>query len=117
MIKNKFTKSEFAKKRKLIEEVILQVFSLLDDTGKNTKKYKDEFDSYSDEDFHKYIYTFLSDPEKNFFLEVSPYDNEPILADIEKAANYLKVPLEEVVYLKHDGNQNDPIATKKGLVG
>jgi len=98
----KFTK----KKRKLIEEKVLKSFKLLDKTGLNEKTYKTFFKSLDDKQFTKWADSFFKDEEENFFLEVLPYKTEPKMADIKKAADYLKIPLNEYVYFNHlDGTR------------
>ena len=99
-------------KRKKIQNMIYDTISILDKSGKNLEAYKKFFDSMSDEEFNKYMKRFLNDPEEHFYMEIIPFQNEPTLKDIKKAADYLGVPLEEYVYFRHDGNKNNPVRTK-----
>jgi hypothetical protein len=92
-------------KRKKIEDLIYKTFNLLDLTGLNTKKYKEYFKKMTDKDFSKWLNGFLSSDDY-LQLEVLPYKNEPSFDDIEKAAAFLKVPLEEYVYYKHEGSSD-----------
>ena len=101
-----------ATKRNKIEETIYKTFDLLDKSGLNTKKYKDKFKSMSNEQFDRYMKTFLADKKKNFYLEVLPNKNSPCIKDAKNALDYLKVPTEEYVYFRHDGNKDDPIRTR-----
>jgi hypothetical protein len=66
----------------------------------------------SDEAFDKFMKKFLKDDEENFYMEILPYKNEPVLEDIVEAAKYLEVPLDEYVYYRHDGNALDPLRSK-----
>jgi hypothetical protein len=100
-------------KRKKTQELVLGTMDILDKTGKNTKFYKELFDSMTDEKFESWIKDFLSDPEKNFYMEILPYVNEPVLQQIKKAADYIGIPLEEYVYFRHDGNKDNPIRTRE----
>jgi len=90
-------------KRRRVEQLVLDVFSALDKTGGNTAHYRAFFKSMSDEQFARWIGGFLRDEEENFYLEAIPGRNEPALADIEKAAKILGVPLNERVTFPHLG--------------
>jgi len=92
-------------KRKEIEDVILKTFSLLDKTNLNTEKYVKLFKSMSDDQFETYIKSFTKNSDNNFQLEVLPNKNEPKLDDIKKAAEFLKVPLEEYIFYRHETNK------------
>lgn len=96
-------------KRKKIETKIYTTMSKMDKTGLNTEKYKRMFKEMSDEQFEKWIKAFLKDDEQNFYLEILPHKNEPKLTDLIEAANYLKIPLDEYIYYRHNGNKEDPI--------
>lgn len=102
----------FQNKRKQITEKIYKVFSILDKTGLNTKKYQQLFEGMTDDEFKRYIKDFLKDEDKNFYLECLPNKNEPSLKQIKSALEYLKVPMDEYVYYRHDGNKNNPIRTR-----
>lgn len=91
------------KKRKEIEDKVLKTFSILDKTGENLKRYQEFFKGMDDKQFSSWINKFLKDDDFNFVLEVVPFKNEPNLKAIQKAANFLKVPLEEVVTFNHLG--------------
>jgi GNAT superfamily N-acetyltransferase len=99
-------------KRKKVEELILKTFSLIDPTGSNTKKQKDFFKSMNDKQFDTWFKDFAKNPKDNFYMELVPYKNEPTLKEIKDAADFLKVPLEEYVYFRHDGNKENPIRTR-----
>lgn len=82
----------------------------MDITGMNTKKYKNKFSKMSDDEFHRYMRKFLSDDDANFYLEIKPFENEPKLEDIKNTADFLKVPLEEYVYMPYiNGDTENPI--------
>ena len=67
----------------------------------------------SDKQFEQWIKKLASDPDENFYFQVLAYENEPHLSDIKRAADILKLPLEEYVYMRHDGNKDNPIRTRK----
>lgn len=98
-------------KRKMIEDKIYLFFNTIDITGKNTAKYKEFFSKMSDEQFNKYMKKFLNDDNLNFYLEVLPNKNEPTLKLIKKCADLIKVPLDEYVYYRHDGDKDKPLRT------
>jgi len=96
------------KKRKEIETLIYSIFDKLDKTNENTDRYKTFFKNLNDKQFTSWATKFLKDPEENFYLEVLPYKNEPHLKDIKKAADILKIPLEETVTFPHLGGIQTP---------
>ncbi len=98
--------------RKEIEQTIYKTLSLIDKTNMNTKKYQEMLSSMSDVEFDTYMGNFINDKKSNFYMEILPYKNEPLLIDIKEAADYLKVPFEEYVYYQHDGNKDNPIRSK-----
>ncbi|ALN97827.1 hypothetical protein Bp8pS_148 [Bacillus phage vB_BpuM-BpSp] len=98
-------------KRQKIEALITKVISTLDVTGLNTNKYKKFFGKMTDSQFDQYMRKFLKDEDENFYLEILPNKNEPSLEQLNKALDILKVPMNEYLYLKHDGHKDDPIRT------
>lgn len=101
-----------ATKRNKIEKEIYKVFDLLDPTGINTKKYKELFNNMNDEKFDKYMKEFFRDKDKNFYLECLPNKNAPKIKNAKDALDYLKVPTEEFLYYRHDGNKDNPLRTR-----
>lgn len=107
-------------KRKKIESLIYKVMSALDKTGQNTKKYKEIFEGMSDEKFSKWAIEFLSDPKKNFYLDIEPFNREPNMDDIIDAANILKIPLTEKIalpFVKGSSPENPVISQYEVPVG
>lgn len=98
-------------KRKKIVDLICKTISIVDESGLNTKKYKDFFNSMDDNKFNNYMKKFLNDESDNFYLEILPNHNEPSLTQIKKALDHINVPMDEHVYLRHDGHKDDPIRT------
>lgn len=103
--------SDNKNKRKDIQNLILDVISSLDKDQSNMRKYKAFYDEMNDEQFMRYIKRFVNS-EENFYLEFLPNKSEPGLDDIEKALNKLKVPMNEFVYYRHDGNKDNPLRTR-----
>ena len=99
-------------KRKKAEKMIYDTFNILDSSGSNTKKYKSILGKLSDAQFDDFMKKFLSSEKDNFYLETIPLEQEPKLQDIKKAADYLKIPLEEYVYMPYvNGDTENPIRT------
>lgn len=109
--KEVLTEAPKSKKRQEMETLIYNFFNTIDITGKNSEKYKAMFDNMSDEQFNKYMKKFLYDENQNFYLEVLPNKNEPNLKLIKKCADLLKIPLDEYVYYRHDGDKDHPVRT------
>jgi hypothetical protein len=96
-------------KRKRIEALILSIFTKLDHTGENTKKYQKFMSSLDLKKFEVWLKEFERNPDAHFYLEVQPFLNEPSLEQIESAAKITKTPLHQYIYFKHDGAQENPI--------
>lgn len=94
-------------KRKQIEDLIYSVMSTLDKSGKNTEKYKSFYSKMDDKTFSNYMDKFFKNDKENFYLELFPFESEPKLNDIKKAADILKVPLDEYMYMPFE-NPNGP---------
>ena len=100
------------KKRKDIEDLVYGVMNRLDETGYNTKKYKDLFSKMNDSTFDSYMKKFIKSDE-NFYLEIVPFKGETLNFDsIKKAADFLKVPLNEYVYMPYANPNGEPIRTQ-----
>lgn len=107
-------------KRQQIESMVIKTMQLMDPTGINAKKYQQMFQSMNDAQFKQWIEAFLQDDKSNFRLDIEEFgDGKRSLKfeNIEKAANFLKVPLFEYVYLPHiSTNPNRPVRTKQPVL-
>jgi hypothetical protein len=107
-------------KRQQIQDLVIKTIQLMDPTGINAKKYQSMFQSMNDEQFKQWIEAFLQDDKSNFRLDIEEFgDGKRSLKfeNIEKAANFLKVPLFEYVYLPHiSTNPNRPVRTKQPVL-
>ena len=83
-----------------IKNKIYAVMNLLDKTGGNTEKYKNLFKKMSDAQLIKFFKTLTASDDEFLYLEVVPFKNEPTIEDIKKAADFLKVPLDEHIYIR-----------------
>lgn len=100
-----------AEKKKKIIDTIYEVLNALDKSKINGNHYRDKFNRMSLNEFDGWMSDFLNDPKKNFFIECMPYRNEPNLTDVKDALKKLKVPVEEYIYYRHDGNKGNPVRT------
>ena len=101
-------------KRKRMEELIYSFFTAMDDSGVNTKHYKELFSSMTDKQFDTYFKLFFKN--ENAFLRLGTVDYErPLTMDeIKKAAKVLNIPLFEKVAFPHvTMDKNHPIVTKE----
>lgn len=107
-------------KRREIETLITNVLKDMDPTGINSAKYQNMFVKMSDAQFKQWIDAFLNDPKSNIRLDIEEFgDGSRILKyeNVEKAANRLKIPLFEYVYMPHiSSNPNRPIRTKQPVL-
>lgn len=96
--------------RKEVEDMIYTTLSKLEVSGMNAEMYKKKLSALSDKDFLDYFKKMKNNEDFNFYVEIDLYGkNEITLESIEKAAAYLKVPLEEYVYIKHKSPDGTPI--------
>lgn len=107
------------KNRKEIEDLIYKVFDALDPTGVNTEKYKSFFSSMNDKEFEKYMKEFLDDDMENFVFDMVDFERDLNMNNIEKAADILKVPISEYIFMPSlTMNKNKIVSsTDKCIVG
>lgn len=100
------------KKRREIETIIYTTFNILDPSGYNTKKYKELFKGMSDDKFDIWMKKFFASESDHFYLEITPFEDDEVSFDaIQKAADYLEVPLNETMFMPFQNPDGDPIAT------
>ena len=98
-----------AEKRKQFMTHLCKIMDLLDPTGANSAAYHEKFDKMSDREFDKYIMDFFNDPKSQFYLEIVEYERDLQIENIEKCAEYMKVPLFERVALPYLTGDKDNI--------
>lgn len=105
--------------RKEVEEIIYTCYDKLDPTGRNTEKMRNTFENMDDNEFAKFMKDFLDSKDDNFVFDLTEYENELNMDNIEKAAKFLKVPLMEYVYMPHltMDRSNVIVSKEKCLVG
>lgn len=113
---------DIKEKRKRIEEKCVTMMKLIDPSGYNEKKYRNFFAQMNDNQFTKFMNDLRDNPKANIRIDIEEFgDGSRVLKyeNIEKALEYLKVPLFEYVYMPHQSTDpNRPISTKnRVLVG
>lgn len=98
-----------AEKRKEFMTTLLGVMNRLDPSGANADMYEKKFEKMSDEEFVKWITEFRDDEKMNLYLETVEYERDLTMANIERAANFIHVPLYERVALPYINNDPDNV--------
>lgn len=96
-------------RRKKVVDYIVKVMNILDPTGDNGKYYQEKFDKMTDTQFDKYIREFLQDEKSQFYLAIVEYERDLTIENIEKCAEFMKVPLLEYVALPYLTNDPDNV--------
>ena len=79
-------------KRKQIETLINDVLNAMDISGVNAKKYRNMFQTMSDEEFSKWVTDFLADPHSNIRVDIEEFGDDTRklkFENIENAANVI----------------------------
>lgn len=109
-------------KRAKIEKFLYGLLSTIDPSGVNLNKYKSMFAKMNDDQFANWMNAFLADDKSNIRIDIEEFgnDNRKLkFENVEKAAEYVGVPLFEYVYVPHvSSDPKHPIRTReKVLVG
>ena len=101
------------KKREDVEMLVYKVMDALDPSGTNSTHYKEKFSTMSDAQFIKFLKTSFP-----FRFYSKPFEIEPNMKNIKKAADELKVPLTEKVSLPYlyESPDGRPVYSKECLV-
>ena len=92
-------------KRQRIEDLVLGTISRLERGDENTKRYKAFFKGMSDAEFEKWANGFQKDGFNQVFqIFVEPF-NEPRIGEIEEAAKFLGIELNEYIYFRDQGER------------
>lgn len=104
-------------KREKCEKLLYKVMDALDPSGENTKAYKEMFSTMSDAKFSNFVSSMFQDDTINFTMTMVDYEREMNIECAEKAADILKIPLEEVLILPHQNMDiNKPVVTKEPVI-
>lgn len=106
-------------KRKEMEDLIYNFFDLFDPTGRNTEYYRNKFKGMTDAQFDQYFKLLFEQDDPYLTATMVDYENPILIENVEKAADFLGVPLFERVVLPYASEDPDnPIITKhECLVG
>lgn len=106
-------------KRTTMENLIYDFFNLYDPSGRNTEYYKNKFGAMTDEEFDKFFKVLFKQDFPYITATMVDYENPIEMKNIEKAADFLKVPIFERVVIPYASDDpNNPIITKhECLVG
>ena len=81
--------------------LIYKVFTALDPSGTNTKRYKGMFGNMSPVQFHSWMKGFFADEDAYLTLEIVDCERTLRMENIEAGAKVLGIPLYEYVYMPH----------------
>lgn len=100
-------------KREEVEVLVYKVMDALDPSGTNSSHYKEKFSTMSDAQFNKFLSTTFP-----FRFHSRPFEIEPNMSQINKAAKIMGVPLTEKVALPYlyESKDGKPVYTKECLV-
>ncbi len=100
--------------RKVMEQTIYDFFTALDPSGVNTEKYKDLFKDMSDASFFKFLEENLfQDEYACLILDTVDYERDLKIENVQKAADFLGVPLMEKVVMPFANMDTDqPVVSK-----
>ena len=106
-------------RRKEMENLIYGFFDRLDPSGRNTEYYRNLFKGMDDAKFDNYFKNLFKQDDPYLTATMIDYENPLLIENIEKAADFLKVPLFERVVLPYASEDpNRPVITKhECLVG
>lgn len=93
--------SNASTRKKVMTELIYKFFTAFDKSGTNTTRYKELFDPMTEQQFSNYFKRLFADDKAFLVLDIVDYEHSVYMEDIERAANVLKIPLFEYVYMPH----------------
>ena len=100
-------------KRKYVMDYVCQMHDDLDPSGTNSKRFREEWDKLSDQEFSKKMEKWLNDDSiKGFYLEIVEFERDLSLENVFKCAERMNVPLFEHVACPHiNGSTENAIVT------
>lgn len=99
--------STIKQRRTNMMKVLIDTFNILDPSGTNSANYKKQLEVLSDEEFDKWATSFFEDKKAQLYWEIEEFERDMDIRNIEKAANYIGIPLFEYValpYINKDDN-------------
>lgn len=106
-------------RKKVMTDLIYKFFNAFDKSGTNTNRYKEMFEPMTPQQFSNYFKALFADDKAYLILDIVDYEHAVYIEDIERAANVLKIPLFEYVYMPHLTMDKNNIVrtTEKAPVG
>ena len=101
--------ADIKKKRAKMMDYLKNFYMRLDPTGDNWKIQRDKFEPMSDAQFEKWWDNFFKNPKANLYLEIVEYERDLKIENIEKCADWMKVPLFERVAMPYLTNDLDNV--------
>ncbi len=105
-----------SKKRKKIENHIIDTYHIIDPTGLNRDHYTNKFKAMSDAQFTAYVKSTFEKEYDGFTLHAIDYENDLKLENVLKGLEHLKVPAFETLYTPHSTLDKDNIVSSKHKV-
>lgn len=101
-----------ADKKKKITDSIVKIMTLLDPSKVNANYYKEYFGKMSDKSFKAYYDEFVANEKFNYYLEIVEFERDLKIENVNKCAEYMKVPLFEYLALPYvNMDVNTPIVS------
>lgn len=95
-------------KRKKMEKLVIDTMMLLDPSGTNSEKYRQKFKAMNDKQFDTYFKNiFNKDTNDHLVLDIVEYERDLRIENVEKAADFLGVPLFEYVVMPFVNNDTE----------
>ena len=106
-------------KRKQMEETIYEFFKILEPSKVNYEYYHNLFSKMSDNEFDKYLLDIFNDDDAYIIAHISDYEYSLNIKDINKALDYLGIPLMEYVAKPYENmdKENPIVSVSKVPVG
>lgn len=99
-------------KRAEFMKTLTTFFDTVDPSGDNTKKYQEDFGRMSDEAFDAWMRTFEKEKKRQLYWEIEEFERDMNLDNIQKAADFLGIPLYEYVASpSHTGDPDNVVVT------
>ena len=104
---------DFSTKRKKIEKLVIDVFTAIDPSKRNVKKWKEAFSAMSDKEFDDFCKTLKNDENEYITMDVVEYEGAPTLETFAAGAKILGIPLFERVAMPHATMDKDKVQWTK----
>lgn len=106
-------------KRKKMEDLVYNVFKIVDPTGTNTNHYKELFKGMNDKQFDEYMRNIFDNEDEYLIMYIEDYEYSLSLSNVTKALDYIGIPFWEYVIQPYDNmdKENPTISPVRVPVG